>query len=222
MEIPNIIIENTVHDLCPDIRVGVLLMGVDVAPSSDTLLNFIEKNLADIESQLTTPDIHSLPALAATRVAYKALGKDPSRYRPSAEALLRRVVKGKGLYRVNNVVDALNLISVNSGFSIGGYNLEKINGDVRLGRGEENEPYEAIGRGKLNIAGLPVLRDGLGAFGSPTSDSTRTMATPDMKYFLTVFFDFNKNEELENTVEKFAGWLEEFTGAKRLGFKLQH
>lgn len=221
MKIPALKIENTVRELCPDIRVGLLLSEVKVEPSAETLLNFIEKELAEIQFRLTTPDLHHIPSLAATRTAYKALGKDPSRYRPSAEALLRRVVKGKGLYRVNNVVDALNLVSVQSGFSIGGYDLEKINGDIQLGRGEENEPYEAIGRGDLNIAGLPVLRDELGAFGSPTSDSTRTMATPKMKYFLTVFFDFEKNDELENTIEIFSDWLGKYADGVRIDFKLQ-
>jgi DNA/RNA-binding domain of Phe-tRNA-synthetase-like protein len=219
MKIPSIKIEEIVRESCPDVRLGLLLTEVKVTPSDENLLSFIEQNLTEIQSRLTTPDIHDIPPLASTRQAYKALGKDPSRYRPSAEALLRRVVKGKGLYRVNNVVDALNLISVQSGFSIGGYNLEKIKGQIRLGRGEDGEPYEAIGRGELNIAGLPVLRDDMGAFGSPTSDSTRTMATPEMRYFLTVFFDFEKNGELENAMEKFAGWLVEYAGGGVLSKK---
>lgn len=214
MKIPRIQIDDTVRHLCPGLRLGCLLAQVQVASASAELLGFIEKTLAGRQSQLDLADIHGLPPLAATRTAYRALGKDPSRYRPSAEALLRRVVQGKGLYRVSNVVDVLNLVSVQSGYSIGGYDLEKIEGEITLGRGEEGEPYEAIGRGELNIAGLPVLRDELGAFGSPTSDSTRTMATPELRFFLTVFFDFGKNEELEDTMEMFAGWLGEYAGGK--------
>jgi len=219
MKIPTLKIENTVRESCPDIKLGLLLKKGKVEPSSSALLDFIQKELTQIQSKLTTPDIHGIPSLAATRIAYKALGKDPSRYRPSAEALLRRVVNGKGLYQVNNVVDALNLVSVQSGFSIGGYDFEKIKGEIKLGKGEEGEPYEAIGRGSLNIAGLPVLRDELGAFGSPTSDSTRTMATPKMKYFFTVFFGFGGNDELENTMEKFADYLKEYAKGEVLSKK---
>lgn len=216
MKIPTIKIENTARELCPNLRLGLLLAKVEVQPSGEALLNFIEKELAQIQSQLSTSDIHGIAPLAATRATYKAFGKDPSRYRPSAEALLRRVVNGKGLYRVNNVVDALNLVSVQSGFSIGGYDFEKIQGQIQLGKGKEEEPYEAIGRGSLNIANLPVLRDELGAFGSPTSDSTRTMATPNMQYFLTVFFGFGNNEELENTVDKFSAYLKEYANGEIL------
>ena len=216
MKIPALIIEEIVRESCPGVRLGLLLCEVQVAESGPSQLAFIEQKLAEVQSRLTTADIHGIPPLAATRTAYKALGKDPSRYRPSAEALLRRVVKSKGLYRVNNVVDALNLVSVQSGFSIGGYDLEKIVGGIQLGRGAEEEPYEAIGRGGLNIAGLPVLRDDLGAFGSPTSDSTRTMATPEMRFFLTVFFDFDNSAGLEKAMGTFTEWLEEFANGKLL------
>ncbi len=167
MKFPLIFIEKIIRETCPDIRLGCLLGRVKIQPAGPQLQHFIQKKLEEINAALALEIIHDLPPLHATRAAYRALGKDPSRYRPSAEALLRRVVQGKGLYEVNNVVDALNLISVESGFSIGGYDVEKIDGEIRLGRGGEGEPYEAIGRGALNIEGLPVLRDGSGAFGSP-------------------------------------------------------
>lgn len=220
MKIPPIEIEDIVRHACPDVRVGLLLAKVKVAPSDERLLDFIEENLNEIQSRLEIADIHSISPLAEARQAYKALGKDPSRYRPSAEALLRRVVKGKGLYRVNNVVDVLNLISVRSGYSIGGFDFEKIQGAIRLSKGEEGEPYDAIGRGELNIGGLPVLQDDLGAFGTPTSDCTRTMTTPEMKFFIAVFIDFGKNETLGSTMETFAEWLEEYAGGKLLEMKV--
>ena len=200
MQLPPISIENILKDACPEIRLGVLLMKVNIAPSGEPLQRVIESTLSEKSVQLGTEDISKIPSLNATRQAYKTLGKDPSRYRPSAEALLRRAVKGKGLYQVNNVVDALNLVSVQSGFSIGGYDFEKIKGAIQLGRGEANEPYQAIGRGELNIEGLPVLRDETSAFGSPTSDSIRTMVTQETKVFLSIVFGFGKNEGLENVV----------------------
>jgi DNA/RNA-binding domain of Phe-tRNA-synthetase-like protein len=207
MKRPDIAIEPFFWQICPNIRIGCLSCQVKVHPSSQELLLFIQQRLEYLIQKLTIENIHNLPALHGTRAAYKALGKDPSRYRPSAEALLRRVVQGKGLYQINNVVDALNLISVSTGFSIGGYDTLKLSGSIRLGRGEEAEPYEAIGRGILNIQGLPVLRDEWGAFGSPTSDSLRTMVSTETEWFLATFFDFG-NGQLEAALDEMAKLLE--------------
>ncbi|MAT53587.1 MAG: hypothetical protein CMN32_03845 [Saprospirales bacterium] len=196
MDLPVFSFSEEIKKLELPVALGVGLFEVDVTDSSEAEIIDIARRIGAIQNKLTLERIHDLPAIAATRKAYKALGKDPSRYRPSAEALLRRVVQGKGLYRVNNVVDALNLVSITSGYSIGGYDAEKINGAVTLGRGQADEPYEAIGRGALNIEGLPVLRDDTGTFGSPTSDSQRTMVTEATEYFLAVFFDFSGHPPL--------------------------
>ena len=120
-------------------------------------------------------DINRRPAIAATRAAYKALGKDPNRYRPSAEALCRRVIKEKSLYRINTLVDLINLVSIRSGYSIGGFDADKIEGpQLTLGVGRAGEEFCGIGRGPLNIEGLPVYRDAAGGIGTPTSDEERT------------------------------------------------
>jgi len=134
-------------------------------------------------------------------LGYRKIGKDPSRYRPSAEALLRRVASGKGLYKINNVVDLLNLVSIDSGFSIGGYNAAKINGDIQLGIGRKDEPYKGIGRGEINIEFLPIFRDELGAFGSPTSDSVRTSITNECSQFLMIILSFQGNHELQKAMD---------------------
>ncbi len=212
----SLFIENEIRQAYPTITAGCLLIQVKVHPSPPDLLQFIRQRQEEISRELALDDIHNLSALCATREAYKALGKDPSRYRPSAEALLRRIVQGKGLYQVNNVVDALNIVSASSGFSIGGYDATKIRGVIRLGIGREEEPYEAIGRGRLNIHGLPALRDEIGAFGSPTSDSLRTMVTESTSEFLAVFFDFGKNGELENAMGGLSELLAQFAQGKVL------
>jgi DNA/RNA-binding domain of Phe-tRNA-synthetase-like protein len=137
----------------------------------------------------------------------------------SAEALLRRVVQGKGLYRVNNVVDLLNLVSVSTGFSIGGYDAEKIAGEVVFGIGRENEPYEGIGRGELNIESLPAFRDNLGAFGTPTSDSVRTSVTWNTKRFLMIIIDFGALPELEDATELAVNLLKKYAGATNMEIK---
>jgi DNA/RNA-binding domain of Phe-tRNA-synthetase-like protein len=221
MQLPTISFDKIFTDACPDVELGILLIKIKVAPSSDPLLQVIEKAVAEKSSQLPLEEIANISPLSSTRQTYKALGKDPSRYRPSAEALLRRVVNGKGLYQVNNVVDALNLVSVQSGFSIGGYDFEKIKGNIQLGRGAENEPYEAIGRGLLNIEGLPVLRDELGAFGSPTSDSTRTMVTAETTTFLAVIFGFAKNLGMGTVLTDLESLLVKYAEGERIGMGIQ-
>ena len=129
--------------------------------------------------------IRHRPAIAATRDVYKALGKEPNRYRPSAEALCRRIVKGLELYRSTALVDLVNLLSLRSGHSIGAFDADSISGEVlTLGAGRDGEPYAAIGRGELNIAGLPVWRDSIGGIGTPTSDNERTKISSDTRRLL--------------------------------------
>ena len=152
-----------------------------------------------------------MPAIAASRKAYKACGKDPARYRLSAEALLRRIVNRGEIYQINNVVDLLNMVSISSGFSIGGYDSEKINGHVVFGVGKLNEPYFGIGRGELNIEFMPVFRDETGAFGTPTSDSERTSVSLETKRFLMIIIDYGGGNLQEatslatNLLKKYAG-----------------
>lgn len=190
-----ILIADEIKLKCPDFRLGVISCSVQISDNNENLWAEINAKIKELES-IETTEISKMPTVAATRKGYKALGKDPARYRPSAEALLRRVVKGKGLYKINNVVDLLNLVSISTGFSIGGYDADKIEGKIELGVGEANEPYEGIGRGTLNIEGLVTLRDDKGAFGTPTSDSVRTSVTNETKRFLMVILDFGELQEL--------------------------
>lgn len=128
-----------------------------------------------LREEFTTDTVKQRSGILATRQGYKACGKDPSRYRPSNEQLCRRLLQGKDLYTVSTIVDLINLVSIKYAYSIGGFDYDKIEGQtVILGIGEEGEPYEGIGRGVLNIAGMPVYRDSIGGIGTPTSDNERT------------------------------------------------
>jgi len=178
----------------PQLMLYCIECDVTVDDDTDVLWTLIHQQSLDLQNSLRVDQISTLPAIAASRSGYKACGKDPARYRLSAEALLRRVIQGKGLYRVNNVVDLLNLVSISTGFSIGGYDAGKIEGDVVFGIGGENEPYKGIGRGDLNISCLPVFRDKHGAFGTPTSDSERTAVTPETRRFLMIIIDFGTTD----------------------------
>ena len=158
-----------------------LLIEADVTdtPTSDQQKQEMDRLASEIAGTVAVDRINSVPAIAATRAAYKACGKDPNRYRPSQEQLMRRIVRGLGLYYVSSLVDAGNQLSLLSGCSVGCFDADKVDGrTLTLGIGREGEPYTGIGRGELNIAGLPVFRDATGGIGTPTSDNERTRITP--------------------------------------------
>jgi DNA/RNA-binding domain of Phe-tRNA-synthetase-like protein len=185
-----------IKERCPFLRLACIEADVDVHDSSESLLSEIEIAISQIRDNLVLEEISKLPAIDASRRVYRACGKDPARYRLSAEALLRRVCSGKGLYQISNVVDQLNLVSINSGFSIGGYDADQIQGDIIFGIGRTDEPYSGIGKGELNIENIPVFRDKSGAFGTPTSDSQRTEVTLQTKRFLMILIDFGNLAQL--------------------------
>lgn len=172
--------DNHITAAAPALEVISVEAEIINAPTNDALWNEICECQRRIQSSTPIEMVRHRPAIDATREAYKKCGKDPNRYRPSAEALCRRAVKGLELYRTLTAIDLINLLSMETGHSIGGFDADKIDGDVlTLGVGKEGEPYEAIGRGELNIAGLPVYRDNIGGVGTPTSDNERTKLSPE-------------------------------------------
>lgn len=211
-------IHEEVRQKCPELVLHTVQANVQLQAEYPELLDLIKKAEEEISSSLPIEAISKKPAISAARKGYKALGKDPARYRLSAEALLRRTVQKKGLYQINNVVDLLNLVSIRSGISIGGYDVTKLQGDIELGIGKANEAYEGIGRGALNIEFMPVLRDEQGAFGSPTSDSVRTMVNPETAHFLMVFFCFNgqKANYIQEAIETTMYLLAKYAAASDL------
>lgn len=213
-------ISDELRNCCPKLKLGCLEADVKVGETSGEFLAELETKMAQIGQTLSIESISKIPAIAASRKAYKACGKDPARYRLSAEALLRRVVSGKGLYQINNVVDQLNLVSITSGFSIGGYDAGQINGDVVFGIGRVGEPYTGIGRGELNIESLPVFRDDTGAFGTPTSDSSRTEVTNKTSRFLMVIISFDENDLLAEAVQMAERLLERYCRAENLDIRI--
>lgn len=170
-----ILFDKEIIEAAPELTELLIEADVVNGPTSDDLWHLIEEESHAIASRYAMAEIRLRGAIDATRMVYKALGKEPNRYRPSAEALCRRAVKGMELYRTLTVIDLINLVSMRTGVSIGGFDADSIDGDVlTLGVGREGEPYDAIGRGQLNIAGLPVFRDATGGIGTPTSDNERT------------------------------------------------
>jgi len=208
-----VIISQTIKDKLPDLTLGCIECDVVISEENTDLWREIEAACGIIGHSGELAEVGSNPAIKASRMAYRRCGKDPSRYRLSSEALMRRVVKGHQLYRINNVVDVVNLVSLKSGMSIGGYDVDKISGSVIFDIGRKDEPYDAIGRGELNIASLPVFRDSVSPFGSPTSDSVRTSVTSDTKRFLMVIIGFSGGFCTMETLELSLNLLKEYAGA---------
>jgi DNA/RNA-binding domain of Phe-tRNA-synthetase-like protein len=160
----------------------------------DELLRGCEERIAKLADPRA---ILEAPAILATRAGYKALGKDPARYRGSAEALLRRLIAGKGMPRINCVVDVINLISVESRLPIGLYDLAHVEGAIEFRAGRAGETYKGIGKYDLNLEGLPLFADAKGPHGSATSDSERTMVTENTKRVLALIVSFGGPNGLE-------------------------
>lgn len=161
--------------IAPDYKVILLTADVDCAETPAELTVAINKVGEDLAAVMEMADIARRPGIAATRAVYKALGKDPNRYRPSHEQMMRRFLKGQGLYTVSALVDTGNLLSLMTGYSVGVFDADAIRGEqLTVGVGLSGEPYEGIGRGPLNIEHLPAVRDAVGAIGTPTSDNERT------------------------------------------------
>lgn len=196
-----IILENDILLVAPTLKVIKIEASVINPPTSDFLWQELLAEGERIKSTFEMAMINKRPGIAATRQAYKALGKEPNRYRPSSEALCRRLVKGMELYRTLTLIDLINLLSVRSGYSIGGFDLDKILGDtLRLGAGREGEKFEAIGRGLLNIESLPIYRDEIGGIGTPTSDEERTKLSENTSRLLMCINIYGEELSIEDTI----------------------
>lgn len=196
----------------PNFKVGVLTcdVSVDSASRVDKLVHLWED---EIEQNIDIKDVVNLDVIIDGRNAYKTYGKDPSRYRLAVESLYRRLAKGNRLYRINNVVDLGNVLSIKTRKSVAVLDYNKINGDViiRLGTSEDN--YYGIGRGKLNITNIPLYEDQTGPFGSVTSDTERTMITENTNRILLFLISFSGDTGLRDELEYAKSIFQEYANA---------
>lgn len=210
-------IDEKMKELWPATRVGCFRYKVRVEKKNEEMWKYLKKEIfKKVKDDIFDYGINEIPNIRESRQAYKAFGKDPSRYRVSSEALIRRIGQGKGLYEVNTVVDVNNLISIQSGFSVGSYDADKIAEELVFRVGLEGETYKGIGKDEIKIDGLPVLADETGAIGSSTSDSERAMITEETQEVLTLIYSFSGNHELEKAMEYGRAYLEKYAGAEEI------
>ena len=191
----NIVVSSEIQTVCPEFVGACVEAKVSNSPYCQPLWDEIDAMGNKYRSILTTESLKQLSGIAATRRVYRACGKDPSRYRPASEALIRRQLTNKSLYQIDTLVDLTNLASIAYGYSIGGFDADKFHGDtLTLGIGRAGEPYEGISRGMINIEGLPVYRDAIGGVGTPTSDNERTKITLQTTHLVVLINGYDGNE----------------------------
>jgi DNA/RNA-binding domain of Phe-tRNA-synthetase-like protein len=210
-----IIIDATLRVAAPELVIGAARANVANTTHNPELWDEINQRAAEIASSMSITSLADLPQIKALRSSFNTLGKDPSRYRGSQEALLRRILQGKPLQPINTVVDINNLLSLESCHSVGSYDAARISSSVTFRIGLEGETYKGIGKNLINLDRLPVFCDDHGPFGSPTSDSERAMITPDAKHVLMLIIAFSGPAELERHLARAARLLEKYARADR-------
>lgn len=210
-----VLVSPEMHSVCPEFRGACITANIKNSEFSDELWREIDALSDEYRATLTTESLKLMTSIQATRRIYKVCGKDPSRYRPSGEALVRRVLQGKKLYQIDTLVDLINLASMKYGYSIGAFDADKFCGDtLTLGIGRDGEPYEGIGRGMINIAGMPVYRDSLGGVGTPTSDHERTKVSLATTRLLVLVNGYDGSEQgVSQTAEFIIGLLNRYCEA---------
>lgn len=212
-----IVVSEELRNACPDFVGCALFAAIRNSEYNADLWKEIEELTKWLRDNYTVDTVKQRSGIRATREGYKKCGKEPNRYRPSNEQLCRRLLQGKDLYTVSTVVDLINLASIRHAYSIGGFDCDKIAGEtLTLGIGKEGEPYEGIGRGVLNIAGMPVYRDELGGVGTPTSDNERTKLSLDTTHLLCLINGYDGNRaETRACAELIADLLVKYAGSNK-------
>jgi DNA/RNA-binding domain of Phe-tRNA-synthetase-like protein len=217
---PRLTIDPDLKRKCPRAALGCVTAQVTTVETNAGLHEELKLREGEI---LKLPEPRALlesPKILATRAGYKALGKDPARYRGSAEALLRRILSGKGFPQISTVVDIVNLVSVESRLPIGLYDLDHVRGDILFRAGRAGETYKGIGKYELNLEGLPVFCDEAGPHGSPTSDSERTMVTSSTQNVLAILIAFGGADGLGTAAQLLSELLQKYAEGRDVYFEV--
>lgn len=217
---PRVRIDAELRAKCPRVALACVTAEVETSATPEGLDHDLRVCEEKILGMAEPKAVLESTAILATRAGYKALGKDPARYRGSAEALLRRVIAGKGLPRIHNVVDVINLVSVLSRLPVGLYDLAHVEGDIVFRAGRAGETYKGIGKYDLNLEGLPVFCDELGPHGSPTSDSERTMVTEATRRVIAIVVSFGGGEALPHWGQQMTELLLKYCTGKNIQLEI--
>jgi DNA/RNA-binding domain of Phe-tRNA-synthetase-like protein len=200
----------------PGVKLGVVEAdALRVAPADESLTRLMDEICDRKRREFTVESLAEAEPTRAVRAMFRAWDMDPSKYRPSSEALLRRVVQGKGLYRVSNVVDIGNVGSIEMGWPFGCYDRARLRPPITFRHGTTGESYEGIGKRTWHLEGRPVLADADGPFGSPISDSTRSMITEAARDVLIVVYAPSSvpHASIDVAMQRLGERLAQFAGA---------
>jgi DNA/RNA-binding domain of Phe-tRNA-synthetase-like protein len=214
MPAPRVTIDEGVKKKCPRVALGCVTADVQGGETPPALTDELKSREEEILHLPEPRAVLECAQVLATRAAYKALGKDPARYRGSAEALLRRVIANKGLPRINAVVDVINAVSVESRLPVGLYDLAAVSGGILFRTGRAGETYKGIGKYDLNLEGLPLFADTIGPHGSATSDSERTMVTASTKSIIALIVSFGGATDLPRWTQRMCELLTLYAAAE--------
>jgi DNA/RNA-binding domain of Phe-tRNA-synthetase-like protein len=217
---PRLTIDPSLKTKCPRAALGLLTARVTTHDSPPALLDEMKSVEAQILKLPEPRAVLESSKILATRAGYKALGKDPARYRGAAEALLRRILSGKSFPQINSVVDTINLVSVESRLPIGLYDLAHVRGDIVFRAGQAGETYKGIGKYDLNLEDLPVFCDQIGPHGSATSDSERTMVTTATTEIAAILTSFGGTDGLQSAADRMTALLEQHAGGRDIRFAI--
>ncbi len=213
----NIKKSDQIADKIRDLKLGLVeATQVTVLPGDDLFEQELEGLVTELKQKFQNIAPSNDGIVSATRRMYRQVGWEPTKYRPSSEALIRRLIQGKGLYRINNVVDYGNLISARFHIPMGLYDLDHVQGDIYLDVGREGESYEGISKPRISAGGKIILRDNKGVFGNPTADSKRTSITEKTNHILAIFFISSTIDDdyARNTMGSLAEYYSRFTPDK--------
>ena len=214
-------ISKAVAEAWQDTCLGCLEYDCTVQQADDAVWQLYRDEVEGrLKQALAETELSAMPNLGESRKACKAFGMNPGRYRISSEALYRRMRQDKELYRINSVVDVNNIISVETGLSLGSYDLDKISGGIELRIGKADECYAGIGKGSIPLCGIPLLADDLGPFGSPVSDSPRACISEETRHVLTVIYGFSGRDAAEAALKLAAERFTSLAGAEALSSRL--
>lgn len=203
------------EDTGQQLSVGVLVLASLKVAENESVAEATNKLGSALAQQYTGLLPSQIAGLTEARNLYKSFGMDPSRHRPSSEALLRRILRGKSLYSISNVVDACNLASLEFLLPVGMYDLDLVQGDIELRQGRLTEEYPGIRKGMVHLNGRLGIFDAEGPFGSPTSDSARTCTTEKTTTILALIMatDTYPTQKMAENISIFSDRFAEFCGA---------